>query len=247
MRSSPMPGVDAPLGQRRQVAGLVHVVLHEHEVPVLEVPVAVAAGLAVRVVAAHLGAEVVVQLGAGPAGAGGPGRAPEVVAAPEADDAVVGEAVRLPQLDGLLVGRHLRVAAVHADPHLAPVDPELVGELERPLDGLGLEVVAEREVAEHLEEGEVPRRLAHVLHVGGAEGALAGGDARRRRRLDAQEVRLVLLHAGRGEQDAGVARGHEAGGLARQVPAGDEEVTVQVTDVGSVHVGVLGAWMSDMV
>ena len=104
----PHAGVDAALGQRREVAGLVHVVLHEHEVPVLEVAVAVAAGLAVGVVAAHLGAEVVVELGAGPAGAGGPGRAPEVVAAPEADDAVVGEAVRLPELDRLLVRRHLR-------------------------------------------------------------------------------------------------------------------------------------------
>ena len=240
----PHAGVDAALGQRREVAGLVHVVLHEHEVPVLEVAVAVAARLAVGVVAAHLGAEVVVELGAGPAGAGRPGRAPEVVAAAEADDALVAEAVRLPQLHRLLVRRHLVVAAEDAHPDLVARDPELVGELQRPLDRLGLEVVAEREVAEHLEEGEVPRRLPHVLDVRGAEGALAGGDARGRRRLDAQEVGLVLLHPGGREQHAGVARGHEAGGLARQVPAGDEEVSEQVTDVGSVHGGVLGAWMS---
>ncbi len=232
--------VDAALRQRREVARLVHVVLHEHEVPVLQEAVAVAARLAVGVVAAHLGAEVVVELGAGPARPRGPGGPPEVVAAAEPHDAVLREAVRLPQLHGLLVGGHLVVAAEHAHPDLVALDAELVGELQRPLDGLGLEVVAEREVAEHLEEGEVARGLADVLDVRRAEGALAGGDARRRRRLHAQEVGLVLLHAGGGEQDAGVARGHETGRLAGQMPAGDEEVSIQVTDVGSVHGGVLG-------
>ena len=240
----PHAGVDAALGQRREVAGLVHVVLHEDEVPVLEVAVAVAAGLAVGVVAAHLGAEVVVELGAGAAGTGRSGRAPEVVAAPKADDAVVGEAVGLPERDRLLVRRHLRVAAVDADPDLAPVDAELVREVEGPLDGLVLEVVAEREVAQHLEEGEVARRLPHVLDVGGAERPLAGRDARRRRRLDAEEVRLVLLHPRGGEEDARVACGHQAGGLAGQMPVGHEEVTIEVADVGSVHVGVLVTWMS---
>ena len=73
MRSRPMPRVDAAVGQRRQRAGLVHVVLNEDEVPVLEEAVAVAARLAVGVVAPHAGAEVVVELRAGPAGSGRPG------------------------------------------------------------------------------------------------------------------------------------------------------------------------------
>ena len=49
-------GVDAALGQRREAAVLVHVVLHEDEVPVLEVAVAVAARLAVGSSQPHLGA-----------------------------------------------------------------------------------------------------------------------------------------------------------------------------------------------
>ena len=208
--------VDAGLGQRRERTLLVHLVLHEHKVPVLEEAIAVAARGAVGVVAAHLGAEVVVELGAGPARPGGPGGSPEVVLAPEPDDALVAEAVGLPQRDGLVVHGHLVVAAEDADPHLAAVDAEAVGELQRPGDGVGLEVVAEREVAEHLEEGEVARRLAHVLDVRGAEAALAGGHARGGRRVDAEEVGLVLLHAGGREEHAGVADGDEAGGLRRR-------------------------------
>ena len=42
------------------------------------------------------------------------------------------------------------------------------------LDRALLEVVADREVAEHLEEREVPRRVADVLDVGRAEALLAG-------------------------------------------------------------------------
>ena len=184
-----------------------------------------------------LGAEVVVELGAGPARPGGPGGPPEVVLAAEADDALVREAVRLPQLHGLFVGGHLVVAAEDAHPHLARGRCRAVRELERPRDRLRLEVVAEREVAEHLEEREVPRRLADVLDVGRAEAALAGRDARRGRRLDAEVVRLVLLHAGGREEDAGVAGRDQAGRLAGEVTPLDEELSEQVADVGSVHVG----------
>jgi hypothetical protein len=152
--------------------------------------------------------------------------------------------VGLPERDRLLVRRHLGVASVHAHPHLAPVDAELVGELQRPVDGLGLEVVAEREVAQHLEEGEVTRGLADILDVRRAEGPLAGGDARRGRSLYAEEVRLVLLHPRGGEEDAGIARRHQTGRLAGQVPVGNEEVSKEVADIGSVHVGVLVTWMS---
>ncbi len=124
-------GVDTRLGQQRQLAGLVHLVLDEDQVPVLEETVAVAAGRTGRVVAAHARAEIVVELRTGPAR---PGRArgpPEVVLAPEAHDALRGEAVRLPQLHGFLICGHLVVAAEHAHPYLLAVDAELVRELER--------------------------------------------------------------------------------------------------------------------
>ena len=148
----------------------------------------------------------------------------------------------LPQRHGFVVHGHLVVAAEDADPHLAAVDAEAVGQLQRPGDGVGLEVVAKREVAEHLEKGEVPRGLAHVLDVRGTKTALAGGEARGGRRVDAEEVGLVLLHAGGREEDAGVAGGHEAGGLADEVPFLDEEVSEQVADVGGVHVGPRVVW-----
>ena len=53
----------------------------------------------------------------------------------------------VPDLLGLVVG------VVHRDPDAVGVEAEHLGdELPRPRDGVGLEVVAEAEVAEHLEE-----------------------------------------------------------------------------------------------
>ena len=67
----PEAGVDVLLGQRRQLAVLVEVVLHEDEVPELEEALAaLAAGRAVGLAAAELLAAVVVQLGARAARAG---------------------------------------------------------------------------------------------------------------------------------------------------------------------------------
>ena len=65
-----------------------------------------------------------------------------------------------------------------------------------------LEVVADREVAEHLEERQVPGGGADHLDVRRAEALLAGGQAVVRRRLLAHEVRLERVHARRREQDA---------------------------------------------
>lgn len=45
------------------------------------------------------------------------------------------------------------------------------------MDGLLLEVVAEGEVPEHLEEGAVTRGLAHLLDVEGAHALLVAGHA----------------------------------------------------------------------
>ena len=87
-------GIDVLLRQRQQRAVILPVELHEHEVPVLEVAVAVAAGRTVRRVAADLGALVVVELRARPARAGRSG-APEVVLRAHPHDAI--ERDRLPR------------------------------------------------------------------------------------------------------------------------------------------------------
>src|SRR5579872_2085300 len=72
-------------------------------------------------------------------------------------------------------------------------------ELPRPVDHFLLEVVAEAEVAEHLEEGTV-RVVAHAVDIAGAEALLDRADARAGRDGGAGEVGLVLLHAGAGEE-----------------------------------------------
>ena len=94
----------------------------------------------------------------------------------------------------------------HGDPEAVAVEAEHLGdELPRPRDGLGLEVVAEAAVAEHLEEGEVARRAADRVEVVVlAAGPHALLDRRRPRRVErhrllAEEVRDELHHPRVGE------------------------------------------------
>ena len=117
-----------------------------------------------------------------------------------------------------------------------PVERELPGVLGRAL----LEVLADREVAEHLEEGQVPGRRADVLDVDGAEALLAGGDERMGRLLDAQEVGLERLHARGREQDRGVeARGHERPAGQAQVVALLEEAQEELADLVGGHAAIV--------
>ena len=186
--------VDVLLGQRGQLAVGAAVVLHEDQVPVLQEAVARAAGLAVRAVAAVLGAPVEVQLRAGAARAGRPG-GPEVLVVAERDDALGGHALREPDLAGVIVGGDVVAAAVDGRPDaLAIESPRTEREVERELDGAFLEVVAEREVAHHLEEGEMPRGLADLVDVDRAEDLLHRGQPRGGRRLLTAEERLERLH-----------------------------------------------------
>src|SRR5438046_936303 len=77
----------------------------------------------------------------------------------------------LPEADRLRVGAELqaRVAGVHARPDAIPVELQaLLHELRRVLDRAFLEVPAEREVAEHLEEGEVEGVEPDLVDVRGA-------------------------------------------------------------------------------
>ena len=207
IRSSPEAGVDVLRGQLGERAVRLELVLHEHEVPELEEALGVVAW-AVGV-GAEVGAAVEVELRAGPARAGRAGL-PEVVLAAEEHDALVRDADRPPVVDRLLVGAEpeLLVAAEDGDPDVLEAKPEAVlrvgGEVEREPDRLLLEVVAHREVAEHLEEGEMPKREPDVLDVRGAERLLAGGQPATGRLLLAAEVRLERLHARGGEENRGV-------------------------------------------
>ena len=71
-----------------------------------------------------------------------------------------------------------------------------------------LEVVAEREIAQHLEEGVMPGGVADIVEVvvlaAGAHALLRGGGAAVRALLQAGEDVLELDHAGVGEQQGRV-------------------------------------------
>ena len=200
-------GVDRRAGQ--VVAGAVAMlfVLHEDEVPDLDEAVAVFFGGAGGA-AGDFGAVVVEDLGAGAAGAGG-AHHPEVVGGGDADDALVGEAGDLlPQVGGGVV------VVVDGDEELVLRQAVLAGEqLPGVGDRLFLEVVAEGEVAEHLEEGVVAGRIADVVEVvvlaAGAYAFLAGGRADVVAMLDAGEDVLELDHAGVGEHQRRVVARHE--------------------------------------
>ena len=196
----PEARVDVALRQVGQRAVVVQLVGHEDVVPVLEIAVRVVAGP--QVVGTELRAAVDVHLRARTAGPGWP-RLPEVLRRREAHDPLLGHADLAPDLDrfGVRPEAELLVALEHGDPDPLGVEPKApVRELPAEAQRLGLEVVADREVAEHLEEGQVALGRAHDLDVDGAKRPLRGRQAAARRLLATLEIGLELLHARDGEQ-----------------------------------------------
>src|SRR2546421_5062644 len=156
------PGVDTLACQRRLVAGLVAVPLDEHQVPDLEEPVA-AGVLAIRTAVRHptpmLLAPVVVDLGVRTAGPGWTGR-PEVEFVAKATNARVRNAGLLPDLVALVI------LVVNPGPQTPRLDWEFGGQkLIRVWNRVLLEVVAEGEVAQHLEEREMVAVVANDVDV----------------------------------------------------------------------------------
>ena len=195
------------LRHRVQLAVRGALVLHEHEVPDLDVAVAVLVRRAGRA-AGDLGPVVVEDLGARPAGAG-VAHHPEVVLGATAREPLRADA-DLVEPDRL----RLVVLLEYRDPEALGRQAKALGQqLPGKLDGLALEVVAEAEVAEHLEEGVMPRGVADVVEVivlaAGAHAALRGRGAAETQVLQPQEHVLELHHAGVGEQERRVVAGHE--------------------------------------
>ena len=203
---------------RGQVAGDVEVdlradlgefELHEHEVPDLDVAVFVGHGSAFDAVG---GAAVEVDLGAVAAGAGLSG-VPEVVFVVAQLDALTGNGGLFePHVDGLgivLMHRRPETFGIEAQSALGDgVRQQSPGEL----DGVALEVVAEGEVAVHLEEGAVAGRLADLFDVSGAHALLHTGGAVERRRFATGEVGNELHHSCDVEQDGRIGADHRRRG-----------------------------------
>jgi hypothetical protein len=209
----PRAGVHGRLRERRQGAVGGAIVLHEDQVPDLEEATFLGQALELflrhlpgRDIASTLGPrQVHVDLGAGPAGPG-VAHLPEIVLVTQAVDLVIGQSGDLtPVLPGLVVG------VVHGDPETLRRDTQVGGagdELPGEGDRVALEVVAEGEVAQHLEEGVVPPGVPHLLEVvvlaAGAHALLAGGRAHIVPPLLAEEGALELHHARVGEQQRGI-------------------------------------------
>ena len=211
------------------LAGCELLVLHEDEVPDLDEAVAVGLGRAGRA-ARDVGAVVVEDFGAGAARAGVAHR-PEIVGAGDAQDLLVRQAGDLlPQVEGLVV------VDIDGDQELVRRDRVILGDqLPGELDRALLEVVAEREVAEHLEEGVVARGIADIVEIvvlaAGAHAFLRGGRARVRQLLGAGEDVLELHHAGIGEHQRRVVPRHERGRRHDLVVVALEEIKKAFTDI----------------
>ena len=211
------------------------VVLHEHQVPVLQKAVCAGGG---PPVGAKLGPAVEVEFGVG---AARPGRAelPEVLGFAECLDALARDAHVHPVLDGLVVGGDTGHAFEHGDPDLLGIEPEhLGGQLVAEPHGIALEVVAEREVAEHLEERQVAGGPPDLVDVECAKALLAARRARRGRLGRPEEVLLERLHPGNRQEDRGVVLvWDERRGWHRQVSALLEKLPEAPADVVGRHRG----------
>ena len=181
--------------------------LHEDEVPYLDETIAVlvrAAGRAAR----NVFAMIVEDLRARAARSCIAHR-PEIVAGRDADDA----ALREPG-DLLPVARGIVVGVVDGDGQAVLGKPELLGDqVPGKLDRALLEIVAERKIAEHLEEGVVAGGVADIVEVivlaAGAHAFLRGRGARIGPLLQPGEDVLELHHAGIGEHQRRVVARHQ--------------------------------------
>ena len=243
-------GVDARTGQRGHLAGLVALVLHEHEVPHFEIAVAVAPDGAGRLAASQRFALVDKDFRTGAARTGR-AHGPEIVLVAEPENPVVAQLdFLLPQLGGLvvvLVDR--RIQLVDGEFHL--LRQEIPGEV----DGVLLEVVAEREIAQHLEEGMVTRGAPDLLEVvvlaPGAHAFLGRGGAGVAGLFLPEEHVLELHHPRVGEQQGRVVLRHQRIARHHRVAAFGEKVQESFAYFVTGHkrpiiYQSMAYWMSDL-
>ncbi len=224
--------VDRGLRQRGSTAVGRLVVLHEDEVPELHEPVAL--GITERAaIGTEVGAAVDVDLAARSARTG-VAHLPEVVLVAESLDAFERHTdLLVPDRLGLVV------ALVDRDPQAVAVEaPPLGHQLPAPRDRELLEVVAEAEVAHHLEEHEMALGASDVVEVvvlaARADALLRADGTAVRSRLVADEVRLERNHPGDREQHGGVVR-DEARRRHDDVILGREELPERVTKLVGGH------------
>ncbi len=235
-----MPVSTDGLGSGCMTPALVAVELHEDVVPDFDETVAVFVRRSRRAAPVLL-AVVVENFGARAAGAG-VAHHPEIVGGvagalvvADADDALDRHAdLFRPDVVGFVV------LGIDGDGQLVLGQlVDLGQQFPGVLDGIALEVVAEAEVAEHLEEGVVTRGVADVLEVvvlaAGAHAFLRGRRAGIRPLVETEENVLELVHPGVGEQQRRVLVRHQRTGGNDLVALGGEEVEELLADFGAFH------------
>ena len=234
----PQPGVDTRCRQRPLLPRRIPVELHEHQVPELQKLPRLPPPLEL-LRARHRSPflsrpQVIMNLRARPAW---PriGHLPEVVLVPQPVDPFRRDPGHLRPQPGRVV-----VGVVHGDEQPTRIKPHLDSEkLPRVADRLALEVVPEGEISQHLEEGVVPRRAAHLLQVvvlaPRPHALLRGGRAGERKLLLAQKGSLELDHPGVGEEQCRVAGGDQRGTRTDCVAAGLEVLEESAADLGGFH------------
>ena len=191
-----------------KLALLVTVELHEDEIPDLDVAGHLGRERIIRLPRLEaIGAVVVEDFRARPAGPG-VAHLPKVVLLAAPLDALQRDSRDLrPEPLGIVV--------IAEDGDIQPVFGQAVDlrdQFPGETDSVFLEVVTEREVAQHLEERVVSPRAAHVLEVvmlaPGPDALLRSGRARVRTPFVPGEDILELVHPGVGEQQCRVVRRH---------------------------------------
>ena len=200
-------GIDRRPRQVDALAAGKLLVLHEHEIPDLDEAVALRIR-APRRAARDVRAVVIENLGARAAWPG-IAHAPEIVGTGNALDLALGQpGDLLPQLERIVV------IDIDRDQQALRRNAELLGhQVPGQLDCALLEIIAEREIAEHLEESVMPRGIADIVEIvvlaPGADAFLRRGGAHIGALFQAGEDVLELHHAGIGEHQGRVVARHE--------------------------------------
>ena len=213
-------GIDILVLQRGVAALAVGIELGEHQIPEFDIAVAVAAHMAVGTAAALFRPAVKVDLGAGAAGAGAD--LPEVILLAQPHHVVGGDAAAAgPDIVGFVI------ILIDRNIELIYRQLQLFGdELPRPAGGVLLEVIAEGEVAQHLEIGAVAGGFADIFDIRGADALLAAGGAEAavRQEFLAGKILFERSHAGIDEQQAGLILRHQRRRGQTGVPLADEKL-----------------------
>ena len=199
--------------------------LHEDVVPDLHESIAVAGRTETdRLRTVQVRAAEVMDLGAAAAGAR-VAHLPEVVRRPQFDDPIGRHEIQ-PSRVCIVVARDAGLAL--EDRHEEPIGrqaPDAGQQLPGELNGVVLEVIAEREVAEHLEERVVPERRPDVVEIvvlaADPHAFLRGRRPAVLALLASEKQVLELVHPGVGEEQRGIVVRHER-------PAGHDAMALRL-------------------